>query len=65
MPMTKDEVAAEHLHALGRMDEDQVRAIKRIARAHRESSFSNRSVKETMELVFEEEAIERSKTEEA
>ena len=58
--MTKDEVRLEHVNALARMDEDQVRAIKRINRAFREARFTNTTVKEVMEIVFAEEAQERS-----
>ena len=58
--MTKDEVRTEHIQAIARLDEDQVRALKRISRAFREARFNNRSVKEIMELVYEEEARERS-----
>ena len=58
--MTKDEVRLEHVNALARMDEDQVRALKRINRAFREARFTNATVKEVMEIVFEEEAQERS-----
>ncbi len=58
--MTKDEVRLEHVNALARMDEDQVRALKRINRAFREARFTNTTVKEVMETVFEEEAKERS-----
>ncbi len=59
--MTKDDVRLEHVNALARMDEDQVRAIRRINRAFREARFTNTSVKEVMEVVFEEEAQERSR----
>ncbi len=58
--MTKDEVRLEHVNALARMDEDQVRALKRINRAFREARFTNTTVKQVMEIVFEEEAQERS-----
>ncbi len=58
--MTKDEVRLEHVNALARLDEDQVRALKRINRAFREARFTNTTVKEVMEIVFEEEAHERS-----
>ena len=58
--MTKDEVRLEHVNALARLDEDQVRAIKRINRAFREARFTNTTVREVMETVFEEEAQERS-----
>ena len=58
--MTKEEVRLEHVNALARMDEDQVRAMRRISRAFRESHFTNTTVKEVMETVFEEEAQERS-----
>ena len=58
--MTKEDVRAEHIRALTRLDEDQVRALKRINRAFREARFTNKSVKDTMEQVYEEEARERS-----
>ena len=58
--MTKDEVRREHVNALARMDEDQIRALKRINRAFREGRFTNTSFKEVLEIVFEEEAQERS-----
>ena len=63
--MTKDEVRLEHVNALARMDEDQVRALTRINRAFREARFTNTTVKEVMEIVFEEEAQERSAPPEA
>ena len=58
--MTKDDVRLEHVNALARMDEDQVRAMKRINRAFREARFTNTTVREVLEIVFEEEAQERS-----
>ncbi len=58
--MTREDVRAEHIRALARLDDDQVRALKRINRAFRESRFTNTTVKEVMEVVFEEEAAERS-----
>ncbi len=58
--MTKDEVEAEHIRALARLDEDQVRALKRINRAFREARFTNKTVKDAMAVVYEEEARERS-----
>ena len=63
--MTKDDVRLEHVNALARLDEDQVRAMKRINRAFREARFTNTSVREVMEVVFEEEAKERSTEAEA
>ena len=58
--MTKDEVREEHIRAMARLDEDQVRAFKRINRAFREARFTNGSVKDAMERVYEEEASERT-----
>ena len=60
MTMTKEDVRAEHIRALARLDEDQVRALKRINRAFREAHFTNTTIREVMETVFEEEARERS-----
>lgn len=62
MTMTKEDVRAEHILALARLDEDQVRAIKRISRAFREAHFTNTTIREVMELVFQKEAQERSVT---
>jgi hypothetical protein len=61
MPVTKDDVRKEHEDALVRMDEHQLRAIARINRAFRESRFGNRSAKDAMEDVYEEEARERNR----
>ena len=58
--MTKEEVHEEHVRALARLDEEQVRALKRINRAFEEASFTNGSVKDAMQLVYEKEAKERS-----
>ena len=58
--MTKDEVRAEHEAAIASLTQDQVRAFRRISRSFQESRFANRSARETLELVFEEEARERS-----
>ena len=58
--MTKEEVRAEHIRAMARLDEDQVQALKRINSAFQNSRFTNESVKEAMEKIFEEEARHRS-----
>jgi hypothetical protein len=58
--MTRDEVRAEHLRAMARLDPEQVEALKRINCAFRNSRFTNQSVKEAMETIFEEEARHRS-----
>jgi hypothetical protein len=65
MSMTKDDVRREHEDALARMDEAQLRALARINRAFRESRFGNRSAKDAMESVYEEEAKERSERDRA
>jgi hypothetical protein len=58
--MTKDEVRAEHLRALGRLDAEQVQALKRINCAFRNSRFTNESVRDAMDKLFEDEARHRS-----
>ena len=58
--MTKDEVRAEHMAAMSRLDEEQMRALKRINRAFRESRFGNCSAKDMLEVMFEREAAARS-----
>lgn len=58
--MTKDDVRVEHLRAMGRLDGEQVDALKRINCAFRNSRFTNRTVKEALEDIFEEEARHRA-----
>ena len=58
--MTKEEVRAEHFEALARMDEAQVRALKRLSGAFREACFGNCSAKDMLEVLFEREALARS-----
>jgi hypothetical protein len=58
--MTKDDVRAEHLRAMARLDAEQVAALKRINCAFRNSRFDNRTVKEALDDLFAEEAQHRS-----
>ena len=58
--MTKDEVRREHFAAMARMDEAQVRAVKRINRAFREARFGNCSARDMLDVLFEREAKARS-----
>ena len=58
--MNKDEVRAEHLRAMARLDEEQIQALKRINAAFRNTRFGNTSLKEAMNAIFEAEARHRS-----
>ena len=58
--MTKDEFRSEHLHALARLDSEQVEALKRINCAFQNSRFTNTTVRDAMDEIFEKEAQHRS-----
>ena len=58
--MTKDQVRAEHIRAMARMDEEQVQALKRINCAFRNARFTNRTVKDALDDIFGEEAQHRA-----
>ena len=58
--MTKDEVRAEHVRALARLDDQQLLALKRINAAFRNSTFANTAMKDALQEIFEQEALHRS-----
>ena len=58
--MTKDQVRSEHIHAMARLDAEQVEALKRINCAFRNTRFTNTTVKEALDEIFEQEARHRS-----
>lgn len=60
MAITKDDVRREHEAAMARLDEHQLRALKRINQAFLKSRFANAAAKDMMDMVFEEEAKARS-----
>ncbi len=63
MPVTKDDVRAEHNAALASFSPDQLAALKRINRSFLESRFANCSATDMIEHVFEVEANERNRAE--
>ncbi len=65
MPVTKDDVRAEHEAAMASLTVSQRLALKRVSRSFQEARFSNGSAKEMMEQVFEEEASQRNEQENA
>ena len=63
MPVSKDDIRAEHEAALHDLTDAQRAAFKRINRSFLESRFNNRSAKEMMDGIFEAEAEERNRDE--
>jgi hypothetical protein len=65
MPVSKDDIRAEHDAALADLTQAQRLAFKRINRAFLESRFNNHSAKDMMDGIFEAEAEERNREETA
>jgi hypothetical protein len=64
MPLSKDDIRAEHEAALHDLTDAQRAAFKRINRAFLESRFNNHAAKDMMDGIFEAEAGERNRAEE-
>jgi hypothetical protein len=65
MPVSKDDIRAEHEAALHALTDAQRAAFKRINRSFLESRFNNRAAKEMMDGIFEAEADQRNRDEAA
>jgi hypothetical protein len=65
MPVSKDDIRAEHEAALNDLTDAQRDAFKRINRAFLESRFNNHSAKDMMDGIFEAEAHQRNSDEDA
>ncbi len=65
MPVSKDDIRAEHEAALNDLTDAQRDAFKRINRAFLESRFNNHAAKEMMDGIFDAEAHQRNSDEDA
>lgn len=65
MPVSKDDIRAEHEAALHDLTDAQRIAFKRINRAFLESRFNNHAAKDMLDGIFEAEANERNHDENA
>lgn len=59
MITTADDIKREHQAALASLTPGQKRAIDRLAKARRMSTFNHRWSGENLEILFEADAIER------
>ena len=60
MLCTSDDIRREHDAALAALNSAQRRAIDRLARARRLSTFNHRTAGENLTVLFEAEAAERA-----
>lgn len=60
MPVTKDDIRAEHEAAMASLTGPQRAALKRISRSFQEARFNNQSAKDMLDGVFEAEAQRRN-----
>lgn len=63
MPVTPEDVEAEHHKALESLTREQRWALSRVQRAYQESHFNHRKMVENLEKIFEDEAKLRNQAE--
>lgn len=63
MPITPEEIAAEHHQALDSLTKEQRWALYRLQRAHQESHFNHRKMADNLDRIFEDEAQRRNEAE--
>ncbi len=63
MPVTPEDVEAEHHDALDSLTKEQRWALYRVQRAYQESHFNHRKIGENLEKIFEDEARRRNEAE--
>jgi hypothetical protein len=63
MPVTPQDVEAEHHEALESLSKEQRWALSRVQRAYQESHFNHRKIAENLEKIFEDEARRRNAAE--
>lgn len=63
MPVTPEDVEAEHRRALESLTKEQRWALSRVQRAYQESHFNHRKIGENLEKIFEDEARRRNEAE--
>jgi hypothetical protein len=64
MPVSKDDIRAEHEAALHALTDAQRAAFKRINRSFLESRFNNHAAKDMLDGIFQAEAEQRNRDEE-
>ena len=65
MPVTPEDVEAEHHKALDSLTREQRWALSRVQRAYQESHFNHRKIGENLEKIFQDEAKRRNEAEAA
>lgn len=63
MPVTPEDVEAEHRRALESLTKEQRWALSRVQRAYQESHFNHRKMVENLEKIFADEARRRNDAE--
>ena len=63
MPVTAEDIEAEHDKALAELTREQHWALSRIQRAYQESHFNHRRISENLSRIFEAEAKARNDAE--
>ena len=63
MPVTREDIEAEHDQALAALTREQHWALSRIQRAYQESHFNHRRIGENLGKIFESEAKARNEAE--
>ncbi|OYX31915.1 MAG: hypothetical protein B7Y99_09275 [Caulobacterales bacterium 32-69-10] len=56
MPVTPQDVEAEHREALESLTREQRWALSRVQRAYQESHFNHKKMAENLDKIFEDEA---------
>lgn len=64
MPITPEEIEAEHHRALESLTKEQRWALHRVQRAYQESHFNHRKMADNLDRIFEDEARRRNDAEE-
>jgi predicted phage gp36 major capsid-like protein len=65
MPITPEEIEAEHQRALDSLTKEQRWALSRLQRAQQESHFNHKKMMDNLERIFEDEAQRRNEAEES
>lgn len=63
MPITAEDVEAEHRDALESLTREQRWALSRVQRAYQESHFNHKKMAENLDRIFEDEARRRNAAE--
>jgi hypothetical protein len=63
MPVSADDIEAEHREALESLTREQRWALSRVQRAYQESHFNHKKMVENLDKIFEDEARRRNAAE--